>query len=166
VKAGEIATTPEGTQVRAVGYQGGSGVAQTGNKCSGDYHYGWDNYYHLAQWNFSHHVPTSSAPLKGKAQCSVSVFSASWYSGAPDAQYALTLTGADSQTINWDPFNQNQNTSGWYGLTTGGQSWFTVNIEPSAGTNNYSFALTLRNGGGQGRWWYLAADAVHITCRS
>ena len=165
ITAGTTAYEPDGTVVQAVGYQGGSGSLRLANNCSGNYHYGLDQYYHLAQWKFSALNNGTSLP-NAYSQCSMSVFVPSWYAGAPDAQYTLTIAGTTTDTLAFDTFNQNQNSSGWYTLTVNGQSQFPLSFFPASGSNYYNFTFTLRNGGGQGGQWYLAADAIHFTCNS
>ena len=164
VAAGTIAYEPDGTVVHAVGYQGASSFSAS---CSGNYNYGLDQYYHLAQWSFqSNNAPGSYYLVYKNSPCSMSVFIPTWYAGAPDAQYALTITGVGTRTVSFDAFNQNQSSSGWYTLTVNGQNQFPLGISPNSGLDAYDFTLTLRNGGGQGGQWYLAADAIHFTCKT
>src|SRR5215475_9097362 len=88
----------DGTWVQAIGWQGGSGPYAKNAPCSGDYWYGWDQYYHEAQWQFDDFGGNDFAPTAQQGTlCKVQVFVPPWFFGAQQAQYSLEITGDASQ---------------------------------------------------------------------
>jgi hypothetical protein len=85
----------------------------------------------------------------------------SWYAGAPDALYMLTISsGTSSASYTFDLQDQDQ-------LAT---TWITLHMQhevpsiqmPSSPNNMYTLTLVLTNG--EMRNWYLGADAIRFNC--
>jgi hypothetical protein len=93
------------------GYKGPSGASTNSpGNCSGLYHWAWNQNPVQAMWIWSNaYLPDGT--------CSVDVHIPSWYAGAPDALYSLSISSSiDSNAYNFDVQNQNQQVTTWITL--------------------------------------------------
>lgn len=136
-------------------YTGPSGnPANSSGNCSGRYQWAWDQNPVQAMWVWSNaYLPNGT--------CSVEVHIPSWYAGAPDAHYTLTISSSTSSaSYAFDTQNQNQVATTW--ITLHIQNQVPSISMPNSTNNTYTFTLTLTNGGA--RNWYLGADAIRFDC--
>ncbi|HEY0756959.1 MAG TPA: serine/threonine-protein kinase [Ktedonobacteraceae bacterium] len=137
------------------GYAGpGGDLNKSPGNCSGLYHWAWNQNPVQAMWSWSN----ASLP---NGTCSVDIHIPSWYAGAPDALYSLSISStSDSSAYNFDVQNQNQQTTTWVTLHINNQ---TPSIAMPKSTNSiYTLTLTLKNGSKPN--WYLGADAIRFNC--
>lgn len=137
------------------GYSGPSGnPARSSRNCSGRYQWAWNQSPVQAMWTW----PNAYLP---NGKCSIDVHIPSWYAGAPDALYMLTISsGTSSASYTFDLQDQDQ-------LAT---TWITLHMQhqvpsiqmPSSPNNMYTLTLVLTNG--EIRDWYLGADAIRFNC--
>lgn len=132
---------------------GGNPANSSGN-CSGRYQWAWDQNPVQAMWIWSNaYLPS--------ATCSVEVHIPSWYAGAPDAHYTLTInSNTSSASYVFDAQNQNQVATTW--ITLHIQNQVPSISMPNSTNNIYALTLTLTNGGASN--WYLGADAIRFDC--
>jgi serine/threonine protein kinase len=155
-------TVPPGSTVKTTDYSGpvnsytgpsGNPANSSGN-CSGRYQWAWDQNPVQAMWVWSNaYLPNGT--------CSVEVHIPSWYAGAPDAHYTLSISSnTSSANYTFDTQNQNQVSTTW--ITLHIQNQVPSISMPNSTNYTYTFTLTLTNGGASN--WYLGADAIRFDC--
>lgn len=154
VPAGKIIHTPDYSGP-ANGYTGpGGNPARSSRNCSGRYQWAWNQSPVQAMWIWSNaYLPNG--------KCSVDVHIPSWYAGAPDALYTLTIrSSTSSASYTFDPQDQNQPATTW--ITLHIQNQVPSIPMPNSLNNIYTLTLVLTNG--EMRNWYLGADAIRFDC--
>jgi transcriptional regulator with XRE-family HTH domain len=154
VPAGSLIHTPDYSGP-ANGYTGpGGNPARSPRNCSGRYQWAWNQSPVQAMWIWSNaYLPNG--------KCSVDVHIPSWYAGAPDALYTLTIrSSTSSASYTFDPQDQNQPATTW--ITLHIQNQVRSIPMPNSPNNIYTLTFVLTNG--ETRNWYLGAEAIRFDC--